>query len=52
MVLYFSTKVKVRATMPKHIKSVLDTSPTDMDSLVETPASNHLFQVQYYCVVT
>ena len=32
--------------MPKHIQIILETAPSDMDGLTETPSSNHLFQVQ------
>ena len=31
--------------MSKHIRSILETAPTDMDGLTDTPDSNHLFQV-------
>ena len=46
VVLDFSTKVKVRVIIIKHIQSILDTDPTDIYGLAETPDAKHLFQVQ------
>ena len=46
MVLDFITKSKVRVTITKHIQIIVDTSPTDIDGLVENPAAKHLFQVR------
>ena len=46
ILLGFITKVKVRVTTPKHIKSILETAPTDMERITETLSANPLFQVQ------
>ena len=45
MLLDFSKKGKVRSTMTKHIQSILENSPVEMDCLAETPYVNHLLQV-------
>ena len=39
-------KGKVKVTMPNNTQIILDTSPTGVDVLTETPYTNHLFQVQ------
>ena len=46
IVLDFSMKGKVKVTIPKNTQIILDTSPTGVDVLTETPSNNHLFQVQ------
>ena len=46
--LNYGTKVKVRITMPKHIKGILEPAAEDMDVIVETPAANHLFTEREY----
>ena len=42
----YNTKGKVRITMPKHIEVILEEAEKDMDIFANTPASNHLLQVQ------
>ena len=39
-------KGKVKVIMTNHIQSILDTAIIDIDGLVETPASSHLFKVR------
>ena len=46
MVLDLRIQVKVRLTIPKHIQSIIETTHMDMDSLIDTSAANHLFQVR------
>ena len=46
VILDFSNKVKVRLTIKKNIQSILDTSPTEMYGLSETPAAKNVFHVQ------
>ena len=42
----FSIRDKGRVTTTKNIQRILDTAPTEMDGLTETPVSNHLFWFQ------
>ena len=42
----FIMKGKVKVIMTNHIQSILDTAIIDIDGLVETPASSHLFKVR------
>ena len=44
----YGTKGKVRLTMHEHIEGILEAAAEDMDSVSDTPASNHMFQVQEY----
>ena len=46
MRLDYGTEVKVHITMPKHIDRILKEEAEDMDSISETPESNHLFTVR------
>ena len=45
MVLDFRMRGNMKVTIPKHIQIILDTAFNEIDSLAETPATNHLFQV-------
>ena len=42
----YGTKGKVRITMPKHIKSILETSAEDMYVIDNTPSDNNMFTVR------
>ena len=48
MRLDYGTKGKVRLTMHEHIEGILEAAAEYMDSVSDTPASNHMFQVQEY----
>ena len=46
MRLDYSTKIKVRITMPEHIKGILEAATEDMNGTAKNPSSNHFFKVR------
>ena len=46
MQLDYCTKGKVRITMSKHIKIILELTSEEMDGMAETPEASHIFTVR------
>ena len=49
VVLYFSMKGKVRLMMTKHVHSILETNPTDMEGLLRDSSGQPLVQYPRGC---